>query len=86
MYLIYIEKNAEFEHSGREGGYKDYYNKREERRRSRNYDGAKEYFPMTDRGKADEHDDIKKDLAKNGYYEGRDYRIVDTQKTRYWSV
>lgn len=34
----------------------------------------------------DDLEDIKDDLASKGYKEGKDYRVLDTQKQRYWSI
>lgn len=59
MYLVYVERNAEFEYSGREGGFKDFHNKKEERRMNSHHDG---FEPMTDKAKA------ARDLRKNPYY------------------
>jgi len=58
MFLVYVERNAEFEHSGREGGFKDFYEKKQQRRMN-NVDG---YQPMTDKAKA------ARDLRHNPYY------------------
>jgi hypothetical protein len=58
-YLVYVERNAEFEHSGREGGFKDYYLKRKEREKNRPSDG---YVAPSGRGKA------VRDLRQNPYY------------------
>ena len=61
MYLVYVERNAEFEHSGREGGFKDFYNKKEERRVNGRHDG---FEPMSDKAKA------ARDLRHNPYFWG----------------
>ena len=62
MFLVYIERNAEFEHSGREGGYKDFFNKKEARRRNHYNDGKNEYVPTTNKSKA------AQDILKNPYF------------------
>ena len=49
-FLIYLERNAEFEHSGREGGWKDYYDKTNKRAKSKI--GTDRYNAMTPRGRA----------------------------------
>lgn len=59
-YLIYVDRNAEFEHSGREGGWKDYYDKTEKRRKSRI--GIDQYNAMTPKGRA------AKELRTNPYF------------------
>lgn len=58
MFVVYVERNAEFEHSGRDGGFKDFYNKQEERRKNR-YNG---FEPMSDKAKA------ARDLRNNPFY------------------
>ena len=59
-YLVYVDRNAEFEHSGREGGWKDYYDKTEKRRKSRI--GVDQYNAMTPKGRA------AKELRTNPYF------------------
>ena len=52
MYLIYIERNANFEYSKKEGGFKDLYDKRENRRKQWWNDGKNTYKPMTPKAEA----------------------------------
>lgn len=58
-YLIYVERNAEFERSGREGGFKEYFDKKEKRRTDYNKSG---FNPMSNKAKA------ARDLRKNPYF------------------
>lgn len=63
MFLVFLEHNAEFEHSGRNGeGYESFFNKREMRRKNSNHDGKNEYVPMTPKSKA------AHDLRTNPYF------------------
>lgn len=62
MYLIYVERNAEFENSGKEGGYKDYARKVGDRRKNQRYVGNGEFEHTTDKGKA------AMNLRKNPYF------------------
>ena len=50
-YLIYIERNAEFEHSGREGGYKRFATTQHQRSRNSWLDGKNSFQPMSTKGK-----------------------------------
>lgn len=75
MFLVYVERNAEFEHSGRHGGYEDYYTKKQWRKRSRYNDGQREFVPMTSKGKA------AKELRRNPYlWPDREAKYVDQNK------
>lgn len=58
--MIYIARNAEFEHSGRDGGWKDYYDKTEKRRKSQI--GIDQYHAMTPKARA------AKELRTNPYF------------------
>lgn len=57
-YLIYVARNAYFEHTNREGGFKDFFKKQEERRKNRDLG----FQPTTNRGKA------ARDLRQNPYF------------------
>ena len=55
MYLIFVERNAEFEYSGREGGYKEYATKKNEREKNNPYKDSqakrvKDKFYKPDKG------------------------------------
>lgn len=43
LYAVVINRNANFEYSGREGGFKDYAMKKRSRENDRKFDGAKDY-------------------------------------------
>jgi hypothetical protein len=60
MFLIYVERNAEFEHSGREGGFKDFYNKRQNREKSQRK--TRDFNGMTPTAKA------ARELRNNPYF------------------
>lgn len=62
-YMIYINRNAGFENSGREGGWKDYYDKTNDRQKSRV--GVDQYNAMTPKGRA------AKELRNNPYFRTR---------------
>ena len=71
-YLIYVERNAEFERSGREGGFKDYFNKKEKRRVD--YNKRDGFQPMSNKAKA------ARDLRKNPYFwQGKRGELKNTE-------
>lgn len=59
-YVVYIDRNAKFERSGREDGWKQYYDKKEQRRKSKI--GVDQYNAMTPKGKA------AKELRTNPFF------------------
>lgn len=64
-YLIYVDRNSNNKNSAfnkDNGGWNDYYSKKQEREHNRNADGKNQYLPTTDRSQA------AKDLRDNPYY------------------